>query len=213
MHHHTGHPGVAAYLGMWMLMMVPMMLPSLVPVLVRYRRSVRGVGEMHAYGLTGLVMAGYFAVWAVIGIGVWVAGAGIKEAEMRWGWVGEWKSVGVLVVLILAGMVQVSEWKARHLAHWRRMEPAGDLTGPTIPGAFNHGLRNGLQCSVSCGNLMLALLCVGMMNVVAMVVVTITIAAERLAPTQSHPPRNPARRSPVTTLGQRRMMFHSNADR
>ena len=68
MHHHTPHQGIVAYLGMWMLMMVPMMLPSLVPVLVRYRRSVRRAGETQAYGLTGLVMAGYFAVWAVIGV-------------------------------------------------------------------------------------------------------------------------------------------------
>ena len=182
MHHHTGHQGVVAYVGMWMLMMVPMMLPSLVPVLVRYRRSVRGAGEMNAYGLTALVMAGYFAVWAVLGVAAWAAGAGVMAAEMRWGWAAEWQPVAVGMVLLVAGGVQFSSWKARQLARWREGSAQSYPPGLSAVGAWWHGLSLGVRCVLGCGSLMLALLAIGMMNVVAMVVVTVAITAERLMP-------------------------------
>ena len=53
-------PGAAAFVGSWMMMMVPMMLPSLVPVLWRRTRS----GHTMA-----LASAGYFLVWAAYGVG------------------------------------------------------------------------------------------------------------------------------------------------
>jgi predicted metal-binding membrane protein len=178
MHHHAG---LAEYVGMWMLTMVPMMLPSLVPVLLRYRRSVRGA-ELEAYGLTGLVMAGYYTVWVVIGVAVWAAGAGIMAAEMRWGWVGEWRSVGVGVLLLVGGGVQASEWKARQLAVWHEMAVRGGSPEATALGPVRLGLHLGVRCSLGCGNLMLALFAIGMMNVVAMAVMTVVITAERLVP-------------------------------
>ena len=179
MQHHTGQPGVAVYLGMWMLMMVPMMLPSLVPVLVRYRRSVRAAREMDAYGLTALVIAGYFAVWAVLGVAAWAAGAGVMAAKMRWGWMEEWQSVAVAVVLLVAGVVQFSSWKARQLARWHEVALRGGSLAPGAAASWRHGFRLGALCSVGCGNLMLGLLAIGMMNAVAMVTVTIVISAER----------------------------------
>jgi len=85
MHQHTSYGAAAGYVGMWMAMMVPMMLPSLVPMLSRYRRSVRGVGGIHLHGLTALVGAGYFAIWAVLGAVAWTVGSGVNMVEMRWG--------------------------------------------------------------------------------------------------------------------------------
>ena len=180
--HHTGHQSVVAYVGMWMLMMVPMMLPSLVPMLVRYRRSVCGAGEMQAYGLTGLVMAGYFAVWAVIGVAAWAAGVGVMAAEMRWGWVEEWRSVAAGLVLLVAGGVQVVSGRRGSLELWRVGSARGGPTAPSALFAWRYGFSLGARCSLGCGNLMLALLAIGMMHVVAMVVVTIAIAFERLGP-------------------------------
>ena len=64
-----------------MAMMVPMMLPSLVPMLSRYRRSVRGADGVHLHGLTALVAVGYFFIWAVLGVAVHAAGAGVMAIE------------------------------------------------------------------------------------------------------------------------------------
>ena len=174
------------YLGMWMAMMVPMMLPSLIPMLSRYRRSVRGANGVHLHGLTALVGAGYFAVWAAVGAAAWAAGAGIMAVEMRWGTTASWLPVATGVALLLAGGVQFTSWKARLLAVCREGSGCGCPPAPNALGAWRHGLRLGVRCGLCCGSLMLALLAGGMMNVVAMAWVTLAISAERLSPVPVH---------------------------
>jgi len=178
----TWYGAVAGYLGMWMAMMVPMMLPSLVPILSRYRRSVRGADGIHLHGLTALVGVGYFVIWAVVGTVAYAAGAGVMAVEMRWGMVAQWLPVATGVVLLVAGGVQVTSWKARQLALCREGSGCGCRPAPNALGAWRHGLRLGLRCSLCCGSLMLALLAIGMMDLVAMAAVTLAISAERLAP-------------------------------
>ena len=179
---HTWDGAAVGYLGMWMAMMVPMMLPSLVPMLSRYRRSVRGTTGIHLHGLTALVGAGYFIIWAIFGAAAYAAGAGIMAVEMRWGTVAQWLPVAAGVVLLGAGGVQFAPWKARQLALCREGSACGCRPGPGALGAWRHGLRLGVRCSLCCGSLMLALLAVGMMDLVAMAAVTLAISAERLAP-------------------------------
>ena len=172
----------AGFLGMWMAMMVPMMLPSLIPMLSRYRGSVRGADGVHLHGLTALVGAGYFVIWAVVGAAVYAVAAGIMAVEMRWETVAQWLPVGAGVVLLAAGGVQFTRWKARQLALCREGSGCGCPPAPDVQGALRHGLGLGVRCSLCCGNLMLALLAIGVMDLVAMAAVTLAISAERLAP-------------------------------
>lgn len=178
----TWHGAAAGYLGMWMAMTVPMMLPSLLPMLSRYHRSVRGAEGIHRHGRTALVALGYFAVWAVLGMAAYAAGAGIMEVEMRRGAAAHWLPAAAGVAILLAGCVQVSSWKARQLAACREGSGCGCPSAPTFLAAWRHGLGLGLRCSLCCGSLMVALLATGMMDLVAVVVVTLAISAERLAP-------------------------------
>jgi predicted metal-binding membrane protein len=159
-----------------------MMVPSLVPMLSRYRRSVRGADGVRLHGLTALVGAGYFAIWTVIGAGAYAAGAGIMAVEMRWAAMSHWLPVASGVVLLLAGGVQLSSWKARRLAMCRDGSACGCPPARSALGAWRYGLGLGVGCSLCCASLMLALLSVGMMDPVAMGAVTIAISAERLAP-------------------------------
>jgi predicted metal-binding membrane protein len=176
-------PGAAvSFLGMWLVMMVVMMLPSLIPMLSRYRRSVRGAHGIHLHGLTALVGVGYFVIWAVVGMSAYAAGAGVMALEMRWEKVGQWLPVAAGMVLLAAGGVQFTTWKARQLALWREGPGRVCPPAPTGLGAWGHGLRLGVRCSLCCGNLMLVLLAIGMMDLVAMAAVTLAISAERLAP-------------------------------
>ena len=179
---HTWYGAAAGYVGMWMAMMVPMMLPSLVPMLSRYRRSVRGADGIHLHGLTALVGAGYLVIWAVLGTAAWAAGAGVMAVEMRWAKVAQWLPVAVGVVLLVAGGVQFTSWKARQLALWREGSGRGCPPAPNAVGAWRHGLRLGVRCVLCCGSLMLALVAIGMMDLVAMAAATLAISAERLAP-------------------------------
>ena len=182
MPHHTWYGAAAWYLVMWMAMMAPMMLPSLIPMLARYRRSAVGADGLYRHGLTALVGVGYFAVWAAIGAAAYTAAAGLTAAEMRWGTATHWRSLAAGVVLVLAGGVQWTPWKARQLALCRAGAGCGAPPAPGVPGAWRHGLGLGLRCSLCCGSLMLALLAIGMMNLAAMAAVTFAVSAERLAP-------------------------------
>jgi predicted metal-binding membrane protein len=178
----TWYGAATGYLGMWMAVMVPMMLPSLIPMLSRYRRSVRGAAGIHLHGLTALVGVGYFLIWAVLGAATSAARAGVMAVEMRWGTLAQWLPVAAGGLLLVAGAVQFTSWKARQLALWREGSGCGCPPAPTALGAWRHGLRLGVRCSLCCGSLMLALLAIGMMDLVAMAAVTLAITAERLAP-------------------------------
>src|SRR5881396_2750222 len=142
---HTGLGAAASFLAMWVVMMVAMMLPSLVPTLRRYRHA--GLGPM-----TALVGVGYFAVWTVFGMVAYLVG-----------------------VVLMAGLLQFTAWKARHLACCRDARTRGRT-------AWQHGLSLGLHCSQCCVGLMAILLVIGVMNVLAMAVVAAAITVERLAP-------------------------------
>src|SRR6266436_808368 len=77
-------PGAAAaFLCMWVVMMVTMMLPSLVPMLWRYRRVVGRTGETHLGRLTAVVGVGYFFVWAVLGMAAFPLGVALAAVEMQ----------------------------------------------------------------------------------------------------------------------------------
>jgi predicted metal-binding membrane protein len=178
----TWYGAAAGYLGMWMAMMVPMMLPSLVPMLSRYRRSVRGADGIHLHGLTALVGVGYFAIWAVVGSTAYAVGLGLMAVEMRWGTVERWLPVASGVVLLVAGGLQFTSWKARQLARCRDGSGCGCPPAPNAVGAWRHGVSLGVRCSLCCGSLMLALLALGMIDLVAMAAVALAISAERLTP-------------------------------
>src|SRR5262245_35131064 len=104
--------GLLGYLGMWMTMMVPMMLPSLVPMISRYRRSVAAEG-LRRYGLTVLVGVGYYVVWAVFGVFAYGAESGLMGMMMGRETAGPWLPDAAGMVLLFAGAVQLTRWKAR----------------------------------------------------------------------------------------------------
>jgi predicted metal-binding membrane protein len=182
----TWYGAAAEFLGMWLAMMVPMMLPSLVPMLSHYRRSVPGVSGFARHGLTALVAGGYFVVWALLGVAVHAADVGLS-VELRPGGLQPLLPALTGAALLVAGVVQLSSWKTRQLARCR--DEAVCSPGPTALGAWRHGLRLGARCVLSCGNLMLALLALGMMNPLAMAAVTLAVTTERLP----RPPRLAAR--------------------
>src|SRR5439155_9747171 len=178
----TWPSAAASFLGMWVVMMVAMMLPSLVPMLWRYRQAVGKTGEMRLGRLTALVGVGYFVVWTVFGMAAFPLGVVLATIEMQQPALASAVPIAVGVVVLLAGCLQLSAWKARHLA-WCR-EAAG--RGRTLPAdagtAWRHGLRLGLHCTHCCVGLMAILLVIGVMDLRAMAVVAAAITVERLAP-------------------------------
>ena len=176
-------PGAAAsFLGMWVVMMVAMMLPSLVPMLWRYREAVGRTGETRLGRLTALVGVGYFFVWTVLGVAAFPLGVALAAVEMQQPALARAVPIAVGVVVLMAGALQLTAWKARHLACCREAPGRGRTLPADAGTAWRHGLRLGLHCSHCCAGLTAVLLVVGVMDLRAMAVVAAAITVERLAP-------------------------------
>jgi predicted metal-binding membrane protein len=180
-------PGAAAsFLGMWIVMMMAMMLPSLVPMLWRYRQAIGqaagGTGETRLGPLTALVGAGYFFVWTVLGMAAFPLGVALAVVEMRQPALARAVPVAAGGVILLAGLLQLTRWKARHLACCREAPGRGRTLPAGAGTAWRHGLSLGLHCSRCCAGQMAILLVLGVMDLRAMAVVAAAITVERLAP-------------------------------
>ena len=176
-------PGAAAsFLGMWVVMTVAMMLPSLVPMLWRYRQAVGRTGAARLGRLTALVGAGYFSVWTVIGVAAFPLGVALAAVEMAEPALARAVPIAVGGVFLIAGALQFTAWKARHLACCREAPGRGRALPADAGTAWRHGLRLGLHCVHCCAGPMAILLVVGVMDLPAMAVLAAAITAERLAP-------------------------------
>lgn len=175
-------PGAAVrFLGMWIAMMVAMMLPSLLPVLWRCQQALGDTGVARPGWLTASVAAGYFSVWAACGMVVFPPGAALAALAMRLpSLAGAVPVLGGVVVLV-AGALQFSRWKARHLGCCRGA--SGFAAVPlSARRAWRCGLKLGLHCSLCCAGLTASLLVVGVMDLRATGAVFAAITIERLAP-------------------------------
>ncbi len=178
----TWPAAAASFLGMWIVMMIAMMLPSLVPMLRRYRQAISWTSQTRLDRLTVLVGGGYFFVWTLFGIAVFPLGVTLAAIEMRHPVLARAVPVAAVVVILIAGALQLTAWKARHLACCREA-PGRGCTLPADAGtAWRHGLRLGLYCSQCCAGPIVILLVIGVMDLRAMAVVGAAITAERLAP-------------------------------
>jgi predicted metal-binding membrane protein len=178
----TWHFAAASFLGMWTVMMVAMMLPSLAPMLWRYRQAVARTGETRLGLLTALAGVGYFFVWAVFGIAAFPAGVALAAVEMQVPALARAVPIAVGVVVLIAGSLQFTAWKAHHLASYREAPERGHPLPADAVTALRHGLRLGLHCGQCSAGLTVILLGLGFMDLRVMAVVGAAITVERLAP-------------------------------
>jgi predicted metal-binding membrane protein len=113
---------------------------------------------------------------------VFPLGVALAAVEMREPALARAVPLAAGAVVLVAGMLQFSVWKARQLACCREA-PGGVRPLPADVGtAWRHGLGLGLRCSRCCAGLMAILLVVGVMDLRAMAVVGAAITVERLSP-------------------------------
>jgi predicted metal-binding membrane protein len=182
MHEQTWSGAAVSFVGGWVVMMVAMMLPSLVPMLWRYRQAVVSTGQTRLGRLTAVVGAGYFFVWTVCGIAAFAVGTVLAAIEMQQPALARAVPIAAGVVVLIAGALQFTAWKARHLACCRECPARGRALPANTRTAWKHGLRLGLHCSCCSAGLTAILLVIGVMDLRVMAVVTAAITVERLAP-------------------------------
>ena len=173
---------MASFVAMWTVMMVAMMLPSLVPMLTRYRQAIDTSRRARLDVLTMVVAAGYFAVWSALGVVVFPLGAVLAETEMRLPALSRALPIATGAIVLLAGVVQLTRWKAGHLTWGREASAHVRMTSAKVGTAWRHGVCLGIHCSYCCAALTASFLALGVMDLRVMAVVTAAITAERLAP-------------------------------
>lgn len=174
---------IATVLLGWALMVVAMMLPPALPMLDTLRRLV--AHHRHSRLLVGLGAAGFVTVWTVAGTVLIVGDAALHAIAVRVAWLTAHPQVVAGAVLVGAGLYQFTPLKNACLracrtprgfavAHWRGRRPAW-LEAATVTGAY------ALSCVGCCWALMAVSFAIGAAALPMMMVLTVLMAAERLA--------------------------------
>jgi predicted metal-binding membrane protein len=170
----------ASFLGMWSVMMVAMMLPAFMPMLWRYRLAV--VRSARPDSLATRLALGYFAVWILAGALVFAPGVALAQAAMRLPALARAIPLAGGAAILIAGLLQLSRWKARQLECCRTPVMRDCLAAQDAHAAWRHGLRMGLRCCYCCLPMTTVLFVAGVMDLRAMALVTAAVTAERVAP-------------------------------
>ena len=165
---------LSSYVLMWTLMMAAMMLPSIAPLATRYYRMIR------SYKLFGSLFfaAGYLVIWSLTGVLAFFAAWFTEKVLILE------PSVQVFIVAAIfsaCGIYQFSPLKNACLkvcrAPFSMLLKYASWRGP-----FRHfrvGLHHGVFCIGCCFFLMVLMFVFGVMNIAAMLVLTIVIAVEK----------------------------------
>jgi predicted metal-binding membrane protein len=151
-------------------------------MLWHYREALAKTSCTRVGRLTALVGLGYFFVWTALGVAAYPLGIALAEVAMQLPALSRAVPTVSSVVVLIAGALQFSPWKAHHLGCCREVSLCGRSRDLDSSSAWRHGVRLGLHCVYCCSGLTAILLVLGVMDLPAMLVVTAANTAERLAP-------------------------------
>jgi predicted metal-binding membrane protein len=171
------------FLVMWVAMMVAMMFPSVYPMVLLFARISKGQSASPGSPQvpTWVFIAGYLVIWTLVG--------GLMYAlylTVPWVWghvagLSDWTPVGIAVVLIGAGLYQLSAWKGICLTHCR--SPLSFVLHKWrqgVGGAFLMGVDHGAYCVGCCWSLMVVMFVMGLMSLAWMGALTAVIFVEKV---------------------------------
>jgi len=167
--------GLAAFVGMWTLMMAAMMLPSVAPVASMYQRSVRSYRALRLTGFTG----GYLLAWAGASVPAFfltaLAARLVSDHPAR-------ATATAVAVFASCGVYQLTPLKSRCLRHCRSplslLLHYGGYRGRLRD--VRAGAHHGAYCLGCCWSLMALFIVVGVMNLAAMVALAVVVLVEKL---------------------------------
>jgi predicted metal-binding membrane protein len=166
------------YLATWVTMIVAMMFPAVAPVIVTFGRV--SAARRDPRGTVAVFVCGYLAVWAAAGVlplALFVSSRGMV-AGMSGTPLG---SIALGIVLLSAGLYQLTPWKAICLSTCR--SPLGIVInhdfGSGMSGALRAGASHGAYCLGCCWALMSLLMVVGLMTIPWMAGLSVLFLAEK----------------------------------
>lgn len=167
---------------MWAVMMAAMMLPSALPMIITFQHICLKRTQFPMRNSYFFISA-YFFIWLLFSLGLSI---------LQWlfhglGWLSPMMTpqgnIVSAVIFFVAGAWQFSTLKQSCLKHCQ--SPVGFLlnhwqTG--YQGSFSMGLQHGMTCVGCCWAQMLIMFALGVMNILAMVLLTLFICLEKLLP-------------------------------
>ncbi|HEX5415580.1 MAG TPA: DUF2182 domain-containing protein [Chloroflexota bacterium] len=163
-----------SFAGAWVAMMAAMMLPSAIPLIFEFARESEG---RRAWPVATMLLAlTYLAVWLAFGL---VCYAVYVALGMPW----PDQDLAAGVALILAGVYALTPLKRASQARCRELCALhGPLPFNLLRGAMIVGVRYGISCAGCSAGLMIAMVLIGMSNLLAAVVLAAAVLIYKLAP-------------------------------
>ncbi len=172
------------FIAIWIVMMVAMMFPTAAPMILMFTKIYAGKRQQERpFVPTWVFVSAYLLVWSLCGIVIYPLAVGIEKlaAQSMWLMANAARLGGV--VLLLAGLYQLSPLK--HICLSKCRTPLQFILSSWhdgYGGAFRMGLEHGTYCLGCCWLLFVILFPLGIMNIAIMALVTALIYAEKSLP-------------------------------
>ncbi len=168
----------------WVAMMVAMMFPTAAPMIVMFSTVAAGKQQRaQPFVPTWVFVSAYLTVWVGFGVVAYAAATGLGALAMQSPWLMTNAPRLGGAVLVVAGLYQLSPVKNLCLTKCR--SPLSFLLTSWrdgYRGTFVMGLKHGAYCLGCCWLLFAILFPLGVMNIAAMVGLTLLIFAEKSLP-------------------------------
>lgn len=176
---------IALFLGGWLLMTTAMMLPTATGLLRTFDRVTQARPERERLRLRLAVVAGFLAVWLLVGYLFRAADVLVHAGVDAVDWLGARPQLVAATALAIAGAFQFSPLKHRCLTAcrsprmfvmtgWHGRRPRAE--------ALRIGIAYGRSCVGCCWALMLVMFGLATANVALMLALAAVMAAERFVP-------------------------------
>jgi predicted metal-binding membrane protein len=183
--------GAALFLAIWVAMMVAIMFPTAAPMILVFARVQAGKAKRGGVVVpTWVFVLAYLLVWSVLGVLAYLEALLAERLADRSVWVMDHAGQLGGLVLVAAGLYQLTPLKRICLAKCRT-PLAFIMTAwrDGMAGAVRMGVEHGLYCAGCCWLLFVILfplgmlnIVLGMLNIVALALVTALIFAEKVFP-------------------------------
>jgi predicted metal-binding membrane protein len=172
------------FLFFWTIMMAAMMLPALAPMVsLQYERLRRQSLSPPARSVNLLTfLLGYLFGWCCFGLPVFFLGLLSNYLVLHEPWLGVLLGI---TLFVFAGIYQMTPLQRRYLAHCNPSSCSHtcgtrEVSARSPFSALKAGVRHSISCLGCCGNLMIVLVAVGLMNLFWMVLITLVIFIEKV---------------------------------
>jgi predicted metal-binding membrane protein len=173
--------GALLFIAIWVVMMVAMMFPTAAPMILTFARvHTNRQQQGKPFVPTWVFVSAYLLTWAAFGMLAYLAALGTEKLAGQSIWLMDHAAKASGVVLIAAGLYQLSPLKHVCLSKCRSpLQFVLDHWRTGYGGAFRMGLEHGAYCLGCCWLIFIILFPLGIMNLAMMALVTSLIFAEK----------------------------------